>query len=315
MPRNNFGAFFIIRCITFDPNKLGVSLLMKRFLLILIFFVGLLATTFSQDSIAKKNIRKQKKSFLLTNKSWTAEVPLWLPGFAGSFAYGDIDIEGEDGVDPEQPIEPPPPWDPGGILSRLFTSDWYFKFFFITRIAYEKNNFLFAMDGLSGSIGNSLKFKHNNKEIVQVNFRSSNVRFIGGYKLVQADSRNKKFRYELFGYIGVRMYLQEIYSDLNGAINKLDFHPFWFEPLIGVQNQFTFKRWLIILQADYGGYFINDRFSVQFSGFAYYRTGKTTSLKLGWNHLQLYHKGTFMKEDYTIKTTFSGPTVGVAFHF
>lgn len=111
------------------------------------------------------------------------------------------------------------------------------------------------------------------------------------------------------------MHLEEIYSDLNGTINKLDIHPFWFEPIIGVQNQFTFKRWFLVLQADYGGIFIDDRFSVQFTSFVYYRTGKITSLKFGWNHLQLNHSGTFLKEDYNIKTTFSGPTIGIAFHF
>jgi len=288
---------------------------MRKILLLLIFSISFIFTAFPQDSITKKEIRKQKKSFLLENKSWTAELPLWIPGFAGTFAYGDIDIEGEDGVDPEQPIEPPPPWDPGGILSRLFTANWYFKFFFITRIAYEKERFLFSMDGLTGSIGSSVKFNYNNKQIVQVNFRSSNVRVFGGYKIIQAESKNKKFRYELFGYAGVRMHLQEIYSDLNGAINKLDIHPFWAEPIIGLQNQFTFKRWFIVLQADYGGIFIDDRFSVQVSSFAYYRTGKTTSLKLGWNHLQLNKSGTFLKENYNIRTTFSGPTLGVAFHF
>lgn len=296
-------------------SQLEKDFSMKRIYILFTFFFLLVIIAFPQDSITKKEIRKQQKNFLLTNRSWTAEIPLWIPGFRGSFAYGDIEIEGEDGVDPEQPIEPPPSWDPGGILSRLFTTDWYFKFFFITRIVYEKNKLMFQFDGLTGSVGSSVKFNYNHKEIVQVNFRSSNVRLFGGYKIIQADSKNKKFRYELFGYGGVRMHLEEIYSDLNGTINKLDIHPFWFEPIIGVQNQFTFKRWFLVLQADYGGIFIDDRFSVQFTSFVYYRTGKITSLKFGWNHLQLNHSGTFLKEDYNIKTTFSGPTIGIAFHF
>jgi len=288
---------------------------MKRFYFTFLFSFLLIAFAFPQDTLSKKEFRKQKKSFLLTNKSWTAELPLWIPGYAGSFAYGDIEIEGEDGVDPEQPIEPPPPWDPGGVLSRLFTSKWYFKFFFITKIAYEKNRMLFQLDGLTGAIGTSVKFNYNNKEVIQVNFRSSNVRLYGGYKIVQAETKSKKFRYELFAYAGVRMHLEEIYSDLNGAINKLDIHPYWLEPIIGVQNQFTFKRWFLILQADYGGIFINDRFSAQISSYAYYRTGKTVSMKLGWNHLQLNKSGTFLKEDFNIKTTLSGPSLGITFHF
>ena len=80
------------------------------------------------------------------------------------------------------------------------------------------------------------------------------------------------------------MHLEEIYSDLNGAINKLDMHPFWVEPIIGFQNQFTFKRWYMILQADYGGVFIDSKYSYQISTFAYYRTGKITSLKIVFSY-------------------------------
>jgi len=269
----------------------------------------------SQDTLTKKDFRKQQKSFLSTNRAWTAEVPLWIPGYAGNFAYGDVDIEGEDGVDPEQPIQPPPGGIVGEILSRLFTQNWYFKFFFITRVVYEKDRLLLQLDGITGAIGNSVKFNYNNKEIVQINFRSSNMRLYGGFKLFEYNSDNEKFRYELFSYIGFRMHLEEIYSDLNGAINKLDMHPFWVEPIIGFQNQFTFKRWYMILQADYGGVFIDSKYSYQISTFAYYRTGKITSLKIGWNHLQLYQKGIFLKQEYRIRTILSGPSVGIAFHF
>jgi len=64
----------------------------------------------AQDTITKKEIKKQKASYLIPVRPWTFEVPLWTPGFAGSFAYCDIDIECEDGGDPENPIESPPAW-------------------------------------------------------------------------------------------------------------------------------------------------------------------------------------------------------------
>jgi len=273
-----------------------------------------MATAFSQDTITKKEYRKLHKNFLLQNRAWTTEIPIWIPGYAGSFAVGDIEVEGEDGVDPSQPIEPPPGGEIGKIISRLFTKNWYFKFFFMTKIVYEKNRLLFQLDGLTGAIGNSIKFNYNNKEIVQVNFRSTNIRLFGAYKFLQYDSDNDKFRFELFGYLGMRMHLEEIYSDLNGAINKLDISPMWIEPLIGVYNQFTFKRWFIVAQVDYGGLLDKSKYSVQLTGFAYYRTGKITSIKFGWNHLQLYQEGLFLKQEYRIITTLSGPSVGIVFH-
>ena len=287
---------------------------MNKYIVLFISLLLLGATVFSQDTITKKQWRKQHKSFLLPGRPWTVEIPLWVPGFAGSFAYGDIDIEGEDGSDPEQPIEPPG-GDIGEIISRLFTTDWYLKFFFLTKLAYEKNRLLFQFDAISGSIGNAVKFNYNDKEIVSVAFRTTNLRLYGGYQIVNADSKNRRFRYELYGYLGVRAYFQRIYSSLGGGALELDIRPTRIEPIIGLQNQFTFKRWFIVLQGDYGGLFVDNKYSYQVSTYAYFRTGRLTSLKLGWNHLVLNHKGIILNEDYKIDVTFSGPAIGLAFHF
>jgi len=289
--------------------------LSKSFLLIICFSIIALGILSAQDTLTKKEIRKQEANFLLSDRPWTIEVPLWIPGFAGSFAYGDIDIEGEDGVNPEFPIEPPPGGIVGEILSRLFTDEWYLKFFFLTRAAYEKNQFIAQVDGLSGSVGESVKFNYNDKQIVQANYRTTNFRFFGGCKIVNTHSKDEKFQYELFGYVGIRTHFQKISSDLDGVINKLDINPTWVEPIIGIQNQFSWKRWFVVIQGDYGGYFVGSKHSVQLSGFVYYRTGKLTSVKLGWNHLDLNHSGNFIKRDYSINATFSGPSVAMVFQF
>ncbi len=175
----------------------------KSFLIAICFAILAPGVIGAQDTLTKKEIRKQEANFLLPGRPWTIEVPLWLPGFAGAFAYGDVSIEGEDGVDPEQPIQPPPGGIIGEILSRLFTDEWYLKFFFLTRAAYEKNQFIAQVDGLSGSVGESVKFNYNDKQVVQANFRTTNFRFFGGYKFVNTHSKDEKFQYELFGYVGM----------------------------------------------------------------------------------------------------------------
>lgn len=288
---------------------------MKKHLIIFFCFLIFSGLVNAQDTLTKKEVRKQQKSFLIPGRPWTVEVPLWIPGFAGAFAYGDVGFEGEDGADIENPIEPPPSGGIGDILSRLFTSKWYLKFFFLTRVVYEKNRFIGQFDAISGSVGESVEFNYNKKEIVQANFRTTNLRLFAGYKFINAVSGNKKFRYEFFGYLGVRTHFHKIYSDLDGVINKLDINPVWVEPIIGLQNQFTWKRWFFVLQGDYGGYFVDSKSSFMLSTFLYYRTGKITSLKLGWNHLNFNHKGTFLKEDYKVNVTLSGPSIGLAFHF
>jgi hypothetical protein len=267
----------------------------------------------AQDTLSRKEIKKQQSNFLLPGRPWTIELPLWIPGYAGSFAYGDVSIEGEDGYDPVNPIEPPDGL--GGILSRIFTDEWYLKFFFMGRAVYENNRIIVQADALTGSVGESVKFNYNNREIVEAHYRSSSIRLFGGYKIINADSKNEKFRYELFAYLGARMHFNKIYAELGGSPTLLDISPSWAEPITGLQNQFTWKRWFVVVQGDLGGYFINSKYSTQLSTFVNYKLGLLTSLKLGWNHLALNQEGTLLKQDYNVKATFSGPSIGISFNF
>jgi hypothetical protein len=109
--------------------------------------------------------------------------------------------------------------------------------------------------------------------------------------------------------------LQRIYSDLIDPGNKLDIAPAWVEPIFGLQNQLTWKRWYLIIQGDYGGYFVASKHSFQLTANMYFRTGKFTSVKVGWNHLYLDYHGTFLKEDYKAELTLSGPAAGIVFQF
>ena len=109
----------------------------------------------AQDSLTKKEIRIQESDFLIPGNPWTVEIPLWIPGFAGEFAYGDISIEGEDGI--QNPIEPGPPGSGiGDIFSRLFTTNWYLKFFYLNKVAYEQNRVKAQIDMLAGAVGRRL---------------------------------------------------------------------------------------------------------------------------------------------------------------
>ena len=82
---------------------------MNKSLILITIYLSVPAISIAQDSLTKKENRIQQSDFLLPDNPWTFEIPLWIPGFAGEFAYGDIEIEGEDGVIIENPIEPEPP--------------------------------------------------------------------------------------------------------------------------------------------------------------------------------------------------------------
>ena len=121
--------------------------------------------------------------------------------------------------------------------------------------------------------------------------------------------------YEAFAYGGVRTYIQQLHSELKGTNLELDITPVWVEPIIGLENQFTWKHWLVNVQGDYGGLFSQNKNSIQISAFVFYRMGRLTSIKFGWNHLYLNRINKILGQDYTVKLTLSGPAVGVAFHF
>ena len=287
---------------------------MKQLVLFTFSFLTLSLGVFGQEILSKKEQKKLKKNYLLDDRNWTVEVPLWIPGFAGDFSYGDIILEGEDGGDPGDPSDPGDDNKPGWI-DRVFTKEWYLKFFFLTKIAYEKGRFSAQLDGITGAVGASVKFNYNNKQIVQANFRTINARLYAGYKFVNMNSKSKKFRYELFGYLGTRTHFQKVYSDLDGLLNKLDINLQWTEPIIGIQNQFTFKRWMFIIQGDYGGLFVSNKWSDQFTFTCFYRSGKFTSIKIGWNRLDLNHRDILGPEEVRLTFRFSGPSLGLAFNF
>lgn len=273
---------------------------------------------YAQDTTTKKEIRKQQKSYLIPGRPWSIEAPLWIPGFAGSFSYGDLELEGGDGEDPGDPGNPgnpPPGGGIGDIFSRLFSSEFYVRYFYMGRIAFEKKRFISEFDAFGGAVGGSIKFKLNNKDIVQASFRTINTRLIFGYKVLDIKSKNQKFNYGLVVYLGVKANFSSLNSELNNVINKLDINPRLYVPLFGLQNQFTWKRWKIITQGDIGFLLNPDRYSIHISNFFYYRSGRFISLKFGCNHLIIRSRGTILDEEYSIRMTLSGPAAGLVFHF
>jgi hypothetical protein len=292
---------------------LGPGKMKHLVLLILMLCIGC-NFSYAQDSIPPNTKKRPNKSFLIDDRPFTFEIPIWIPGFAGDFAFGDISISGGDGIDPGDP-EDPDDDEEGNILQKIFTPKFYLKFFYLTRMAYEDKNFLVQLDGITGGVGESIKFNYNNAEIVKLEFVTINLRLLAGYRVVDAWSQRGKFRYELYPYIGSRYHNQKIRSWFLDEKDIFDIQPGWFEPILGVQNQFSWERWFILLSADMGGFFIGSKYSFQLSSHIYYRLGRATSIKLGWNILDLNHRTTYRGEELKIDLTLGGPAIGFAIQF
>ena len=287
--------------------------MIQRILVFLCVIFLLPLTGVTQDPISKK-IKRPEKNFLIDNRPFTYEIPLWIPGFRGEFAFGDINISGGDGEDPGDPGDPDDD-DDVGFLGRIFTPKFYLKFFYLTRIAYEHKNLLVQLDGLTGTAGKSVKFKYNNSDIVKLELTTINVRLLAGYRILDTWSHSRKFRYELYPYIGARYHNHAIRTWFLDNKKIFDIQPGWFEPILGVQNQFSWKRWCFLLNADMGGFFIDSKYSFQLTSFAYYRMGRALSMKFGWNLLSMNHETTHFGKDLVIKMMLNGPTVGLAIQF
>lgn len=298
-----------------------IHLYAMRILFLLAFFIVLMPDVLFSQNEKRSSKEAPEKSFLRDDRPLSLEIPIWVPGFRGEFAYGDVSIEGEDGQSPgipENPIEPPPPgeppWGGGNIISRLFNSSTYLKFFFMARVSYEKNNLLFQSDAFSGAIGNKVNFIFNDKTVANANLGTHFIRVFAGYRFVDTYLVHEKLRYELYTSVGLRAYLINLESNLDRITSRLDIDPTWVEPLIGIQNQLSMKNWLLVLTMDYGGYFVKDKSSFMINLLYYYRISQLISLKAGWSDWDVKHKGSYKDENLYLKIHLSGPSLGISFH-
>ena len=77
-----------------------------RFYKLLILYYILLAAAVSAQDTSDTSVIYNEESFLNRDNNWELTIPIWVPGFRGSYAYGDVSLEGEDGTDPGDPGDP-----------------------------------------------------------------------------------------------------------------------------------------------------------------------------------------------------------------
>jgi len=294
---------------------------MKILYALIIFGFFSLSPLAAQDNIISPET-KSGKSFLEDNRYWSIEVPIWIPGFRGAFTYGDVSLEGEDGSNPGEPanpIEPPEPGEPpiggGNIFTRLFRSSTYLKFFFVGMASYNKDKFWAQLDGYEGTVGSSVYFKFNNREVVRVTYRAALLRLLVGYSLYERENGSQSRRFSVYGYTGARLHYADLFSDLNRLTDRLDISLFWGEPILGMQNRLTFKNWFFILQGDVGGFYLGQKYSYMIQFIGYYRISNLLSLKFGWADWDVNRKGEVRNENFILNVHLSGPTTGLSFHF
>jgi hypothetical protein len=286
---------------------------MKFYVYIFLFFCFTCCalTSYGAD---KKKPNKEKKGFLTDSSKWTLEVPLWIPGFRGDFAYGEVEIEGEDGTipNPEHPIEKP---GFGSVFKRLFRTRFDLNYFFMRGATYENNGYFGEIDMFMGALGASLIFRSHNHKLVSASVHVDLMRLYGGYNLYQTQWLDERATYKLGAFGGARIHHFYVKTKLNDVNVSMDIEPIWVEPVLGVRNKMSFERWEFVVQGDMGSFWINDKYSFMLNMLGSYRVGNSTSIKLGWTSWYTYYKDRFRDENLRLKTHLAGPMAVVAFHF
>lgn len=263
----------------------------------------------------KRNREIEKKvGYLKEERKWSVELPIWIPGFRGEFAYGEAGIEGEDGTTPvpEHPIEKPGFAD---VFRRLFRSRFDLNYFLVLGVSYDDERFYGEIDAFTGSVGSSIIFRTFNYRLVRSSVHADLVHFKLGYNLYERTIQSTNGLYQLYGITGIRLHNFYVKAGNDEVQTYLTISPLWIEPILGARNEILYKNWKFILQGDIGNFWINDKFSYQLNIHAYYRASNLVSLKIGWNTWYINYRDKFSNDDLLLKTHLAGPIASVTFHF
>ena len=274
-----------------------MKLLRPFFIFFLLFFISPIATDlFAQDSIETKS---SKLDFLqeIHQRKWMVKLPLWVPGFRGSYAYGGItNLPEEDG---------------GNVVERL-EGELGVAFYLTGDIEFRPKKWFFGVDGFAANLASDLKFQNIDKIEFEVDIDATILRGMVGYRVFEKWNKDTHFRAQIYPYLGIRYIDLDIYSENPDFINV---RPSWFEPVIGLEIPIQYKRWFFSTQMDVGGFSINNHWSWNANLNATYRFTRLFALGAGWNFLDFNYDQDFEFKNLNLEIQLSGPVIGVEFHF
>lgn len=230
------------------------------------------------------------------------EIPIWVPGFRGSFSHGDITIDGEG--------------QSGDYLSKLFDSDLGLDFYFVGKLGFTLNKWNIQTDVFGGQLKYAVNFKYNNTNLIDVELFTIMPRLYISYNLFDLELRkmqNSDLKVWIYG--GVRYYHVNIKSEFIIDVPKFEIDKNWTDPIIGYTIPFQVSKWTIMLQNDFGGFGIGSNFSWWLQLNCRYKIGKRTSLVAGWVMHDIYYKDGKLPDPFTYNVRLNGPVVGITVQF
>ena len=259
-----------------------------------------------RDSLRFRNTYSQ---VVLEESNWRISLPLWVPGFRGSFAFGNITI------DPGFENPPPggvPPENPPDEDDKLRQSKISIQFYLLANLSYRYKRFFIEADGMKATLDNDITFTDGDRLSFGGTIDGLIIRGFAGYRFLERSYPERLLKWSLEGYAGVRYFDLHVFAN---RLELLDVRQDWTDPIVGIRLPLVYKRWLFSLQGDYGGLPSSNHDSF-FAGLnASYRFSKLFGLGLGWAYLNASYEGQNQDKFLQLGMELTGPVARLNFTF
>jgi hypothetical protein len=236
------------------------------------------------------------------DRNWMITIPLWLPGYRGEFAIGDIEIDGESSGG-------------SGFLSRFFDSKWRLNFFFMGAFSYQRDRWRVHGDMFGGKFTDDVIWKPNDATIASASVQPIIPRLHVDYRVLNHPWGDSGYQ-EIQGWIyaGVRYYDMRIEAEAARLARSLETH--WADPIVGVWIPANLsRRWMAELSGDVGGFHVGSKLSWQISGMVSFKVSPLVAFALAYHVLDVDYRDTVKSQDFLYRVRVAGPGFGIRFNF
>ena len=233
-------------------------------------------------------------------RPWLIGIPLWVPGYAGQFAVGGVEVGGES--------------EGESIFDRLFSSEFSLDFYLVGSVNYHWQEWNFHGDVFAGTIGKSAQFTLTDKTVVDATLQVVMPRVYAGYDFLH-DSAPLGPITRWQAYLGGRFYDLDLEVVLPGNLGTVDGGTSWFNLLIGTElNVAIINRLNLTISGDIGGFTGSNEPSLFGEVALHYRPWDLFSASLGYVAIHIDRVGE-SPEEIELKVDLAGPVLGIGFHF
>ena len=231
------------------------------------------------------------------------EIPVWIPGYSGQFAYGDVDVDGSGDDDGSG----------GDWFGQLFDASGKLEFFFLGRVRVNVNAWSFLADSFGGKLRETVTFRQSDGTIIDASLRPAMLRVIAARRIKQwAPGSSGNYFIRLRGYGGVRYNDVAFEAALTRHEYPIEKQVNWLDPIVGVQASFfVHEHWRFSAWTDIGGFGAGSNLAWWWELDAGYQFTDWFLLRLGWSMMYIDHSGTAVKWNAWL----SGPSLALAFSF